>query len=422
MFTTSLHEPGHPHGALGDARATDPATMGWMQGHPVPAAAQVRWDDGSMWRFPQLRWGHSHFGALVPSTPIPRAGTASPLPTALRDDLDDVKLTTLAGETMTWRQSLAATYTDAILILKDGVAVYERWFGVTTPETRHILFSVTKSFVGLLAETLIDEEKLNPDLSADRYVTELKASGLGNATIRQILDMRTGLAFTEDYVPGQTGLTEVQRMSIAGAWAPRPAGYDGPDGHMAFVASLGQNAPHGGDFVYRTPNTQALQWVIERVTGQSLADQIAARYWRRLGMEQDAALAVDRLGTGFGGGGLMASLRDMARVGEMMRLGGVVQGETIVPPAAMARIWAGGDPAAFVACQYPGNLDGSYGSQWWKRAGGQLMAMGVHGQAIYVDRAAGLTIARLGSHPVASNRGNAHVTMPAFDAITGALA
>lgn len=420
-IAASLHVPGHAQDGRQSAADTDPVAMGWMQGLPVPADKQVRWDDGSMWRFPQFRWGYSHMRELVPTANIARGGPVAALPRALRADLDNVPLTTLDGQAMTWRDSLAATYTDAILVMKDGVVVYERWFGATGPETQHILFSVTKSFVGTLAETLIDEGMLNPDAKAEAYVAELKGTGLGNATIRQILDMRTGLAFNEDYVAGQTGLTDVQRMSIAGAWGPRPADYVGPDGHHSFTASLGQNGPHGQDFVYRTPNTNALQWIIERVTGQSLTAQIQARYWSLLGMEQDAAIGVDRLGTAFGGGGLMASLRDIARFGEMMRLGGRHDGQQIVPPAAVERIFAGGDPAAFVATKYPGNLDGNYGSQWWHRAGGQTMALGIHGQAIYIDRKAGVVIARLGSHPVASNRGNMAVTVPAFDAIVAAL-
>lgn len=417
----STHVEGHGFEQHASAAATDPAVMGWMQGAPPPPARQVRWDDASMWRFPQFRWGFSHMRALLPTASIARAGPPSPLPAAPAD-LDGLRFTTLDGVAMGWREALAATYTDAILVLHRGRVVDERYFGVTRPDSQHILFSVTKSFVGTIAETLIDEGRLDPAAPAAHYVPELAGSGLGDASLRHILDMRTGLAFSEDYAGGQAGLSDVQRMSIASAMAPRPPGYDGPDGNHAFVASLGANAPHGGDFVYRTPNTGALQWIIERVAGAPLADQIARRYWQRLGMEQDAALGVDRLGTAFGGGGLMAALRDIARFGEMMRLGGVWQGEVIVPPAAMARIWAGGDPAAFVACRYPGNLDGNYGSQWWHRAGGQLMAMGVHGQAIYVDRAAELVIARLGSHPVATNRANMAVTIPAFDAVAAALA
>lgn len=404
-----------------DAASSDPVAMGWMAGSPPPAGAQVRWDDGSMWRFPQYRWGFSHMRQLVPTAAIPRAGDVSLLPVALRDDLDDVQLSTLNGQTMTWRQSLAATYSDAILVLQHGRVVYERWFGVTRPDTQHILFSVTKSFVGLAAEMLIEAGRLREDAKAADHVPELRGSGLGDATVRQILDMRTGLAFSEDYVAGQQGLSDVQRMSIAGAWMPRLVGYDGPDGHFAFVASLGQDAPHGGNFVYRTPNTTALQWLVERASGLPLATLIRDWFWQPMGMEVDAAIAVDRLGTAFGGGGLMASLRDIARVGEMMRLGGRWNGRQIVPEAVVARIFRGGDPAAFAHVNYPGNPDGSYGSQWWHRAGGQAMALGVHGQGIYVDRAAGVVIARLGSHPVASNRGNMAVTIPAYDALVAAL-
>ena len=420
-MATSLHVPGFAHGQNGSAAETDPAVLGLMQGAPVPADKQVRWTDGSMWRFPQQRWAFSHMRELVPTVNIACEGAVSVLPVALRDDLDDVRLTTLDGQAMTWRESLAATYTDAILVMKNGVVVYERHFGATTPATQHILFSVTKSFVGTIAEMLIEEGRIKPHAKAAEYVAELAGSGLGDATIREILDMRTGLAFSEDYVPGQTGLTDVQRMSISTGWVPRLADYTGPDGNFAFTASLGKNAPHGGDFVYRTPNTSALQWIIERVAGASLAEQIHARFWAPMGMERDAALGVDRLGTGFGGGGLMATVRDIARIGEMMRLGGHWNGKQILAEAVVERIFAGGDPAAFVACQYMGNLDGNYGSQWWHRAGGQLMAMGVHGQGIYVDRAAGVVIARLGSHPVASNRGNAAVTTPAYDAVVAAL-
>ena len=420
-MATSLHVPGFAHGQNGSAAETDPATLSLMQGVPVPADKQVRWTDGSMWRFPQQRWAFSHMRELVPTVNIGRKGAVSVLPQALRDDVDDVRLTTLDGQAMAWRESLAATYTDAILVMKDGVVVQERYFGATTPATQHILFSVTKSFVGTIAEMLIEEGKLNPEAKAADYVAELGGSGLGDATIREILDMRTGLAFSEDYVPGQTGLTDVQRMSISTGWVPRLTDYAGPDGNFAFTASLGKNAPHGGDFVYRTPNTTALQWIVERIEGQPLAAQIEARFWARMGMDHDAALGVDRLGTGFGGGGLMASLRDIARIGEMMRLGGRYNDQQIVAEAVVERMFAGGDPAAFVACQYTGNLDGNYGSQWWHRAGGQLMAMGVHGQGIYVDRGAGVVIARLGSHPVASNRGNAAVTTPAYDAIVAAL-
>jgi CubicO group peptidase (beta-lactamase class C family) len=139
-------------------------------------------------------------------------------------------------------------------------------------------------------------------------------------------------------------------------------------------------------------------------------------------MEQDAALQVDRVGTGFAGGGMTAALRDMARFGEMIRLGGKYRGEQIVPPAAIKAIMAPGDVKAFAAARYPGLDGGSYASFWWHRASGQTMAVGIHGQGIYIDSKAEMVIARFASFPVATNRVINPTTLPAYDALAAALA
>ena len=405
-----------------DAAASDPITLGWMLGSPPPTEKQVRWDDASMWSFPRTRWSFSHWRDLMPTTAIGRGATASMLPRAERRDLDALAFTPLgATAPMTWEASLAANYTDGIVILHKGRIVYERYFGAGGPDTPHIAFSVTKSFVGTLAETLIAEKRLDPDRTIASYVPELGASGFGNATVRQVMDMRTALAFDETYAGRGNELTDVTKMSIAGGGVPAPPGFTGPrtaDIHLATIAGAGA---HGGDFVYRTPNTQALAWVLERVTGQSIAAQVQARYWSRLGMEHDASIQVDRIGTGFWGGGMSATLRDMARFGEMIRLGGRWQGQQIVPPAAVAAIMKGGDPSAFVAARYPGLDGGHYAGQWWHRATGQVMAVGIHGQGIYIDPGAEMVIARFASHPVATNRVINSITLPAYDTVAARL-
>nr|WP_310523339.1 serine hydrolase [Polymorphobacter sp.] len=404
------------------AADSDPATMGWMQGFPPPPEKQVRWDDASMWAFPKTRWSFSHWRELMPATTIHRAPTATILPRAERQDLDAITFTPLGATTpMTWEASLAANYTDGIVILHKGRIVYERYFGALKPDGIHIAFSVTKSFVGTLAETLIAEGKLDPARTMASYVPELAPSGFGDATVRQVMDMRTGLAFDEAYAGRGGELTDVTRMSIAGGGAPAPPGFEGPRTAYAHLAGIAKAGNHGGDFVYRTPNTQALAWVLERIAGQSVAAQIEARYWSKLGMEQDAALQVDRVGTGFAGGGMNAALRDMARFGEMIRIGGRWKGKQIVPPAAIAAIMKGGDPAAFAAAKYPGLDGGHYAGQWWHRASGQTMAVGIHGQGIYIDPKAEMVIARFASFPVATNRVINPTTLPAYDAVAAAL-
>jgi CubicO group peptidase (beta-lactamase class C family) len=151
---------------------------------------------------------------------------------------------------------------------------------------------------------------------------------------------------------------------------------------------------------------------------------LEARFWSKLGMEQDAAIAVDALGTPFAAGGMMPTLRDMARFGEMMRLGGKWQGEQIVPASAIADIVMGGGKAEFAKNgAYPTLLGWSYRNQWWisHNPHGAYMARGVHGQAIYIDPTAQMVIARFASHPVAGNVAIDPTSIPAYEALAKKL-
>ncbi len=121
------------------------------------------------------------------------------MPRALREDLDAVAFTTMDGSAMTWGQSLGANFTDGILVLHRGVIVYERYFGALEPHLPHIAYSVTKSFTGLLAAMLVHEGVLDAEAPATQYVPELKDTAYGDATVRQILDMTIGVAYSETY-------------------------------------------------------------------------------------------------------------------------------------------------------------------------------------------------------------------------------
>jgi CubicO group peptidase (beta-lactamase class C family) len=403
------------------AAETDPARLGLMQGSPVPADRQVRWDNGSMWVFPNTRWAFSNMQALTPTAPVARGtAPASPLPRALRPDLDSIPVTLPDGRRITWADAFDLHYTDAIVVLHRGRIVHERYGPTLGENGRHIAMSVTKSFVGTLAELLIHEGKLDEGRTVASYIPELAQSGFGTATVRQVLDMRTAVGFSEDYAG--TGLTDANRMAIASGWGPSPPGYKGPDGSYAFVATIPPAGPHGGDFVYRTPNTTVLQWIVERVGGAPLATQVADRIWKPMGMEQEATIGVDRIGTAFGGGGMNANIRDFARFGEMIRKGGTWNGRQILPAPVVKRILTPGDPAAFANTKYPGLDGGSYKGQWWHRATGQTMAVGIHGQLIYIDPKTELVVARFASFPIATNRAIHTTTLPALDALAAHLA
>jgi CubicO group peptidase (beta-lactamase class C family) len=404
---------------LMDAAASDPAKLGWMQGTPPAPDKIVGLEDSGYRTFPKTRWSFSNWRQFVQSAPLRRGASPTYIfPRAERADIDAVAFTPIGGtQQMSWKDSLAANYTDGIVVLHKGRIVYERYFGVTTPETQHIAYSVTKSFVGTIAASLVAEGKLDPDKAVTAYVPELAGSGFGTATVRQVMDMTTGIAFDETYTNPNA---DIARYAVAGRAAPRPANYTGPDGFLAFLPTVGSKGEHGERFTYRTANTDALGWIIARAGGAPLRDQLEARLWSKLGMEQDGAIQVDAQSTVFGGGGLMASARDMARFGEMMRLGGKWKGKQIVPAAAIADIVKGGGKAEFAKNgAYPTLPGWSYRNQWWVSHNdhGAYMARGIHGQAIYIDPKAHMVIARVASHPLAGNVNFDPTSLPAYHAL-----
>jgi hypothetical protein len=407
-----------PEAAYPDAQASDPVRLGLMVGSPPPPDKRVAYEDGSYMRFPQLRWALSHWRELRPTAPISRGrGKVSQLPRAERGDIDDISFTPLGGgPRMTWRESLAANYTDGIVVLHRGKIIYERYFGALTADGQHIAHSVTKSFFGTLAEMLIAEGKLKEDALISAYLPELRDSAFGDATVRQLLDMTTALKFSEKYTDPTAEIWDFARSA---GMLPVPAGYQGPRSMYDYLPTVRKSGDHGAGFAYRSANAEVTTWLIRRVTGQSAQQVLQQRIWEKLGAEQDAYIQVDAYGNAIGAGGLNLGLRDLARFGEMMRLNGRWNGLQIVPEAVVEAIRRGGSQEKFVSGGYTTLPGWSYRSQWWISHDdhGAYEARGVYGQAIYVDPKAQMVIARFGSAPWASNIYLNPKSLPAFRAL-----
>jgi CubicO group peptidase (beta-lactamase class C family) len=130
-------------------------------------------------------------------------------------------------------------------------------------------------------------------------------------------------------------------------------------------------------------------------------------------------MLIDSEGTEFAGGGLNGALRDMARFGEAMRLGGIYNGQEIVPQVVVDDIRKGGKKSDFAKAGFATLPGWSYRAMWWVSHNdhGAFMARGIHGQAIYIDPKAEMVIARFGSHPLAANMNYDPTTLPAFHAL-----
>jgi len=177
MALTIAATPGLAQPPPLSAADSDPVQLGWMTGSPPPPEKLIRWEDMSIYRFPQTRWSFANFRQFVPTSSVWRGdGPVAPLPRALRDDIDAVAFTPLgSNETMTWAQSLEANYTDAIVVLHEGQIVYERYFGVMQPHQPHMAMSVTKSIFGTLGAMLVAEGKLDENALVTKYIPSLRA-------------------------------------------------------------------------------------------------------------------------------------------------------------------------------------------------------------------------------------------------------
>ena len=417
VAAVSLAQTGVP-----DAIESDPNAMGWMKGFPPSDDRVIGHPASDYFSFPKLRWTFCHFREIQATRRVARGrGPISPLLESLDPAIDGLTFTPIGGDqAMTWQESLYANYTDGILVLHRGQVVYEYYSGCLNADGRHGAMSVTKSFVGTVAEILIADGVLDDTKRVSEYVPELEPSAFGSATVRQVMDMTAALDYNENYADPES---DIWQYAAAGDPTPKPASYTGPRNFYEFLQGVEQEGTHGEAFVYKSINTDALAWVIARASGKDFIEHLSERIWKPLGMDQEADMMIDSLGTPFSAGGLNLSLRDAARFGQTLLQQGQWQGEQVIPASAVASISGGGDPAKFAGAGYTTLPGGSYRSQWWAlhNENGAYSARGIHGQAIYIDPTAEMVIARFATYPISFNAAIDPTSLPAYQAVADYL-
>lgn len=400
------------------AADSDPITLGWMNGFPPSPDKLIMQPDSNFFSFPKMRWSVCHLRELLPTEQVSRGlGAPVPLEYALDGSIDAVSFLPIGSDSaITWEGSLAKNYTDGILIMHKGKVVYEYYSGCLSDAGKHAAMSMTKSATGLLAEILVAEGALDDTARVSDIIPELSDSAFGSASVRQVMDMVTGLAYSENYADPNA---DIWAYSAAASPLPKPKNYTGPVGYFEYLQTVKPDGEHGDAFHYKTINTDTLGWIISRVTGQEITELLSERIWSRMGAEQDAYMTVDAKGVPFAGGGLSAGLRDMARFGQLVLNKGMINGKRLFPKAAIEHIQQGGDKAAFEKAGYQYLPGGSYRSMWWvfHNAHGAFAARGVHGQTVYVDPTAEMVIVRFASHPNAGNAAIDPTSLPAYQAV-----
>ena len=298
------------------------------------------------------------------------------------------------------------TFTNALLVLRDGRIVFEDYRNRMMPETRHIGFSMTKTITAMLVGQALERGEIaSLDDPVSKYVPELAEGGYGKATIRNVLEMRSGADIDERYDFGDN-------PSLAGR-IHETAIIRNQARFADFAVDVGSRSVPGSTFNYATLDTAVLGWVIEKATGERLEELMESRIWQPLGAESDGFFIADGPpgnGRALNGMGFNATLRDFARLGQMLLAGGR-RGETRILPEG----WV----AQMTAMKPTGGPMPGYGLQTWQvdDEPGAYAAVGLAGQMIYVHPASRTVIVKLSYHPPVPPANVQPDTMAMFKAI-----
>lgn len=393
-----------------------------MQGAPPPPDQRpplIDWD-----RPPWNRWTFQHVREFLPTADVPRgAGPVRDLPQA-SVDVDDIRFETEHGGEITVAQLLDDTYTDGFLILKGGRVRHESYWNGMTPRTPHLSQSMAKSVTAIAAGVMIGDGRLDPQAPVTEYLPELEATAYKGAKLQHVLDMTSGVRFSEAYTDP---LSDIGKMDVASGWKPippdAPADADWPSCVWDQILSLTTlEAEHGARFEYRSIETDVLAHCMERVSGQRLSPLIGGLLWSRIGAEDSAYFTVDPAGYALACGGFNATLRDYARFGLLVLEGGAWNGAQIVPREWIDDCMAGPHGLAndLLRSVMP---QGRYRNQFWvENADGRtIVCRGVFGQMIYIAPELDLVAVKLSTWPEFRNPTHDINTRRAIKAIAAAL-
>lgn len=350
------------------------------------------------WRLPSHgRWAFHHVREIVPSEPIARGEGVRELPCASRDAAADLGTPGLDGAEWNLRQWLEVSATDALLVAHRGRIVHEWYVDPAIESNPHIVFSVSKSITATLAGVLVEDGRLDPSRPVVDYVPELAASGYRDASVQQVLDMTVCLDFPEDYLATEGKFVDYRSATGWHPCAPERIDY----GLHDFLCSLERgDGEHGEVWQYKSPNSDLLGWILERASGQRLAQLMSERLWQPLGAESDAYVTVDRKGAARTAGGICVVPRDLLRFGELVRNRGHVDGRPVIPAGWIDDCSQGGDRDAWRRGESAKEFtDGRYRNKWYQTGNEHqvMLAIGIHSQWIYVNPVTEVTVVKLSS-------------------------
>ena len=372
---------------------------------------------------PHNRHSFQHMSALFATQTIQRSTKSAMAFEYALEDTSQLTYPVSKGATEPLQHFLDSTFTDAFLVLKEGVIVTEEYRNNMQDNTQHLLNSVSKSFVGMLAGIAVEDGLLDTSKYVSAYLPELANSAFSETTVQRALDMTAAVAYSEDYDQPKDDFWH--EAAVVG-WRPDLQSDSSPRSLIDYCKERSQTEQGEGErFHYRTVLTNLCTAVIERATNTPFCEFFAQRLWQPLGPEQDANVVVDPTGLPYMGAGMSACARDLARFGEMLRNDGFYNDRQILPASWVRDTRLGNDELRelFAASDYHGLLpNGHYTNQVWAdRESDEIMCIGIHGQTIYIHRSKQLVCVKLSSHPYPTDLGLWGATYRALRALAAQI-
>ena len=293
------------------------------------------------------------------------------------------------GKQLSVPEFLEATDTSALLVLQDGRVRFEEYWLTGGRDVPWLSMSVAKSFISALVGLAVEEGRIRSiEDPITTYLPALEGSAYDGVRIKDILQMSSGAAWDETYGDPDSDINRFGRILAIGGSLNE------------FATTLAREREPGTFNQYNSPDTQVLGWLLVETTGRPIAAYMEEKLWVPLGMENDAFWMIDSDGMEMAFGGLNATARDYAKLGELYRNDGRFQGEAILPAH-----WVRASVTPDAPHLLPGDHELSdweigYGYQWWVPEGneGEFAAIGVYNQFIYVNPTRDLVIVKLSAN------------------------
>ena len=293
------------------------------------------------------------------------------------------------GEQLNLIEGLDHFHTDGLIILHDGKMLFEKYWNGNTKDSKHIAFSVSKSYLSALFGIAIEEGLIKSiDDNVSIYLDDFEGTGYEDVKIKNLLQMSSGIEFNEDYADPNSDINRFARATAKGS------------SFRDFAKTLKNGKKQGTYNHYVSLDTQVLGMILESVTDMPLREYLYKRIWSKIGTESDAYYIADKTGTDMALGGLNATLRDFSKFGQLYLNEGSWDGEQIVPKSWVLKSHTPDAPHLMPNAGDLSSSEWGYGYQWWI-PGDPLTdytAHGIFNQFIYVDPVSNVVIAKTSSN------------------------